>query len=116
MKYVKYSKDKDKLNQIIHEDKGYTNVSRKTVNMLQIVTNSDLKYNEKEERVNMCEALEGIKDDAKAEGFNIGKTEGINEGKEKGRLEERNIIAETMRKNGFTEDQIKLDLGENLTN
>ena len=128
LKYVKYSKDKDKLNQIIHEDKGYTNVSRKTVNMLQIVTNSDLKYNEKEERVNMCEALEGIKNDAKAEGFNIGKTEGINEGfamgkteginegKEKGRLEERSIIAETMRKNGFTEEQIKLALGENYSN
>ena len=46
----------------------------------------------------MCEAIEGIKMDAKAEGFNegfaMGKTEGINEG----RLEERNIIAETMRK------------------
>ena len=37
----------------------------------------------------MCEAIEGIKMDAKAEG--------IIEGKEKGRLEERNIIAETMR-------------------
>ena len=42
---------------------------------------------------------------AKDEGFAMGKTEG--------RLEERNIIAETMRKNGFTEEQIKLALGEN---
>jgi len=35
------------------------------------------------------------------------------EGKAEGKIEERNIIAETMRKNGFTEEQIKLALGEN---
>ena len=52
----------------------------------------------------MCEALEGIKNDA--------KTEGVNEG----RLKERSIIVETMRKNGFTEEQIKLALGENYNN
>ena len=42
--------------------------------------------------------------------------EDIIEGKEKGRLEQRNIIAETMRKNGFTEEQIKLALGESYNN
>ena len=112
LKYVKYSKDKNKLDKIIHEDKGYTNVSKKTVDMLRIVTNSDLKYNEKEERVNMCEAIEGIKMDAKAEGI----IEGKEKGRAEGRLEERNIIAETMRKNGFTEEQIKLALGESYSN
>lgn len=38
------------------------------------------------------------------------------EGKAEGRKEERNMIAETMRKNGFTEEQIKLALGNNYSN
>lgn len=38
------------------------------------------------------------------------------EGKKEGRKEERNMIAETMRKNGFTEEQIKLALGNNYSN
>ncbi|MCR5109294.1 MAG: hypothetical protein K6B38_00045 [Ruminococcus sp.] len=42
----------------------------------------------------------------------MAKSEGIAEGK----IEERNIIAETMRKNGFTEEQIKLALGESYSN
>ena len=33
------------------------------------------------------------------------------EGEEKGKSEERSAIAENMRKNGFTEEQIKLALG-----
>lgn len=36
--------------------------------------------------------------------------------KSEGRKEERNMIAETMRKNGFTEEQIKLALGNNYSN
>lgn len=38
------------------------------------------------------------------------------EGKKEGIKEERNMIAETMRKNGFTEEQIKLALGNNYSN
>ena len=40
-----------------------------------------------------------------------GREEGRAEGREEGRAEERNKIAETMRKNGFTEEQIALALG-----
>ena len=36
--------------------------------MLNIVTNSGLHYNEGEESVDMCEAIEGIKNDAREEG------------------------------------------------
>ena len=35
-----------------------------------------------------------------------------NEGKAEGKVEERNSIADNMRKNGFTEEQIKLALGD----
>lgn len=40
--------------------------------MVSILTNSNLRYNNGEERVDMCEAIEGIKRDARAEGFEAG--------------------------------------------
>ena len=40
--------------------------------MLNIVTNSELRYNEGKERVDMCEAIEGIREDARAEGIEEG--------------------------------------------
>ena len=103
LKYVKYSNDKKRLREMMQEDTAFKSVSRKTANMLNIVTNSELHYNEGEERVDMCEAIEGIREDAMAEGM----AKGIEKGIEKGRKEERLIIAEKLRKSGMPEEQIK---------
>ena len=51
----------------------------------------------------MCEAIKGIREDARAEGIE----EGMAMGMEKGRAEERSRIAENLRKSGMSEDQIK---------
>ena len=72
LKYVKYSKDKKKLAEIVNEDTAYKSVSRKTADMVNVVTNSELHYNSGKERVDMCEAIEGIRNDAKAEGLEEG--------------------------------------------
>ncbi|MDD6058855.1 MAG: Rpn family recombination-promoting nuclease/putative transposase [Ruminococcus sp.] len=72
LKYVKYSKDKKKLRAIVNEDTAFRSVSRKTADMVNVVTNSDLHYDNGEERVDMCEAIEGIRNDAKAEGIEEG--------------------------------------------
>ena len=82
LKYIKYSKNKKKLRQIVNEDSAYKTVSRRTADMVNIVTNSNLKYDEGEERVDMCEAIEGIRNDALIEG----REEGIEIGVEKGVL------------------------------
>ena len=72
LKYVKYSKDKMRLKKIINEDLSFKSISKKTADIVNIVTNSNLCYNTKEEGVNMCEAIEGIRNDAKAEGIEEG--------------------------------------------
>lgn len=40
--------------------------------MVNVVTNSNLHYDDGEERVDMCEAIEGIRSDARAEGLEEG--------------------------------------------
>ena len=49
-----------------------------------IVTNANLHYDNREERVDMCEAIEGIRNDARAEGKAEGRAEGKAEGKAEG--------------------------------
>ena len=78
---------------MINEEAEFRSVSRKTADLVNVVTKSKLHYSEREERVNMCEAIEGIIHDAKAEGIEEGRAEGIEKGRaegiEKGRAEGR---------------------------
>lgn len=91
LKYIKYSKDKNKLMNLIETDKAYRSVSKRTADMVSIITNSNLKYPTQKERIDMCEAIEGIKNDALnegvAKGIIQGKNEGIAEGIVKGKNE-----------------------------
>ncbi|MBQ8135665.1 MAG: hypothetical protein IJ192_14905 [Clostridia bacterium] len=44
--------------------------------MIRIVTNSDIHIDKRKERIDMCQALEEMKADARAEGIALGKAEG----------------------------------------
>lgn len=48
--------------------------------MLNIVTRSNLHYDEREETVDMCRAIEEMRNDAIAEGIEIGIAKGKEEG------------------------------------
>ena len=69
---------------MINEEAAFRSVSRKTADLVNVVTKSKLHYSEREERVNMCEAIEGIIHDAKAEGIEEGRAEGIEKGRAEG--------------------------------
>ena len=69
---------------MINEEAEFRSVSRKTADLVNVVTKSKLHYSEREERVNMCEAIEGIIHDAKAEGIEEGRAEGIEKGRAEG--------------------------------
>ena len=84
LKYVKYSKNKKRLHQVIQEDEAYENVSRKTADMVNIVTGSDLHYHNGKEKVNMCLAIEEMRNDAKSEGIAQGLEQGIEQGIKQG--------------------------------
>ena len=77
LKYIKYSKDKNRLRQLVQEDIAFKTVSRRTADMVNIVTNSNLHYADGEERVDMCEAIEGIRNDGIEEGIEIGVEKGV---------------------------------------
>ena len=57
MLYIKYSKDKAKLDEIIERDSNFQSVERQAAEVINVVTGSKLKYPEGKGDVNMCQAI-----------------------------------------------------------
>ena len=62
--YIKYSKEKEKLVDLIQTDDGFQNMKTETVVMLNTLTNSKLKFNEEREETSMCLAIDELREEA----------------------------------------------------
>ncbi len=68
MLYIKYSKDKKKLDKIIENDSNFQSVERQAAELINVVTGSKLKYPEGKGEVNMCLAIQQMREESKIEG------------------------------------------------
>lgn len=68
MLYIKYSKDKAKLDEIIEENSRYQSMERQAAEVINVITGSKLKYPEGEGDVNMCLAIQQMREESKIEG------------------------------------------------
>jgi len=68
MLYIKYSKDKAKLDEIIERDSKFQSVERQAAEVINVVTGSRLKYPEGKGVVNMCLAIKQMREESKIEG------------------------------------------------
>ncbi|MFI3202169.1 MAG: Rpn family recombination-promoting nuclease/putative transposase, partial [Eubacteriales bacterium] len=66
--YIKYSKDKKRLAEIVAGNERYKHLEREAVMVINSVTKSNIPLKEEEEEINMCQALEEMKEDAREEG------------------------------------------------
>lgn len=64
MKYIKYSKDRKKLGEVLDSDERFKNVERQAADVISVATGTKIKYSGKEEKVNMCLAIEEAEIDA----------------------------------------------------
>jgi hypothetical protein len=62
--YIKYSKDKAALYQMVHDNQKFRTLDRRTVELLNVITGSGIEYNKEEEVVDMCLAIELMKQEA----------------------------------------------------
>ncbi len=65
--YIKYSKDSEKLLEVVQKDNNFRNLERQAAEVISMITNSKIKFQEGKE-VNMCQALEEIEIKGKIEG------------------------------------------------
>ena len=69
-----YSNDENALKNVLENDKVYENIDRETAELISDVTESNLKFEEGKEKVNMCKATEDMKKEAvKANNIEIAK-------------------------------------------
>lgn len=123
--YMKYQNDKQKLEEKITNNKEYEKIDNTVVDCINILTDSNLRYDEGEEEINMCKAIKDMRDEAKQEGIQEehdrmckaikdmrdeakaeGKQEGIQEGLQQGKAEERENNIKLMSNNGASVETI----------
>lgn len=68
MLYIKYSKNKAKLDEIIERDSNFQSVERQAAEVINVVTGSKLKYPKGKGDVNMCQAIQQMREESKIEG------------------------------------------------
>ena len=110
--YVKYSKSTEELRK--YNEKNRPGLSKDTVSLINVLTNSKYEFIEGKERLDMCEAFDGIK----AEGIAEGIAKGIAEGKAEGKAEELKekykswvTLSNNLKKRGMSNPEIAALLG-----
>ena len=77
MLFIKYSKDKRKLQELTSQSPGFRSLELKAARSIDSITDIHLRFTETERSVNMCQAVQEMYDDARAEGHLAGRTEGL---------------------------------------
>lgn len=95
LNFIKYSKDKRKLAQIMQADaERFKHMEREAVQLLNLVTGAEMEMDEEEEVVNMCKAIQ----DMRKEERELGQQEGKQESKRQ--------IMQSMLAHGYTLDEV----------
>ena len=58
MMYMKYSKDKEKLKEVIQGDGRFQDLERQAADVISAVTGAKIKYSGKEDKVDMCKRIQ----------------------------------------------------------
>ena len=69
MLFIKYSEDRAKLNEMVEKDDRFKNMDRKAATVISTVTGIEIENEIKEDKVNMCQALREMMEDANKEGM-----------------------------------------------
>ncbi len=68
MLYLKYAAEKEKLYQLTQEEPAFRHLDRQAAEVINVMTNSNLQYPEGEEAVDMCMAIQQMREESKAQG------------------------------------------------
>ena len=79
MLFIKYCKDKRKLQELTSQSPGFRSLELKAARVIDSITGINLRFTETEGSVNMCQAVQEMCDDARSEGLSQGRIQGLQE-------------------------------------
>ena len=69
MLFIKYSKDKENLIRVLAaNERRFREVERRAADVIEAITNSGIKYDEKDEVVNVCQAIQEMRKESERDG------------------------------------------------
>ena len=110
--YVKYSKSTEALKE--YNEKYKPDLTKSTVTLINELTNSKYVFIEGKERLDMCEAFEGLIEEGRAKGRTEGRAEGRAEGKAEELKEKYKswvTLSNNLKKRGMSNPEIAALLG-----
>lgn len=70
--FIKYSKDKKNLEGVLkRNEKRFRGLERRAADVIQVITHTDLKYGEKEGSVDVCQAIQEMREEERLKGEKI---------------------------------------------
>lgn len=63
-KVVKYSRNKEKLNEVLQSNqRRFQKLEKRAVDVIEVITNAGIKYDEREVEVDVCQAIQEIREE-----------------------------------------------------
>ena len=84
MLFVKYSRDKRKLLELLDTDEHFKAIDIDTAHVIKALTGTNIKINHSEGEINMCQAIEDMRNEAMEQGLEKGMEQGLEKGMEQG--------------------------------
>ena len=103
---LKNASDEEKLNDLITKDETFTRVDVETVAAINLFVGTDIKYDEKEEVVNMCKAWDDHKKRGIQEGIQQGMQQGIQQEIQQGMQQGRCLEVYSLVQDGILEPEV----------
>ena len=87
LQFIKCSKDEESLSRLAKDNERFERLNPETAELINLITDSKLKLTVEEGTVNMCQAIQQMREHSEAVGVAKGLAEGEAKGKAQGRLE-----------------------------
>lgn len=72
LQFIKHSREKDRLDELVQKDL-FKNLDHTAAMVINSCTNAQLRFEEARGAVNMCKALDDMREDARNEGIELGE-------------------------------------------
>ena len=106
--FIKYSRDKNKLQELVNTNEEFRSMKRSTAEMIRTITNSNIQLPKGEERVDMCLAIEQMRQESEEMGIAKGKLVTLFELVKAGLL----TVAQAASNAKLTEEQFKAEMSK----
>ena len=118
IEFMKASGDKEKMNSLLNEKHNiYSNMERDAMVVIRECANINIKVEEKEERQDMCKAIDDMMNDARMSGEALGEARGEARGEAERKIMQKELDEKQNRLDKYEKEieELKKQLAERQT-